>query len=92
MKQTMHQCTLPKEKCKALYNRILLALDGSLSYTDEQVLYDEVKAHACCFDKMDKQRAYKEYVKTRLQRKHVPEEIIIEIRNKIMAMSNGNAI
>jgi hypothetical protein len=86
----MHQCTLPKEKCKALYDRILLALDGSLSHSDEKVLFDEVKEHTCCFDKMDKQKSYKEFVRTRLQRKQVPQEIIVAIRNKVTAITNNH--
>ncbi len=81
------ECLLPKEECKALYQRVLRAVDGELSAKEEQDVLNTIKAYPCCFNKMNLERSYKEFICSRIERKTVPIALVSSIKTKVQQMA-----
>lgn len=81
------ECKLPKEKCQALFDKVIQALDGNLTNEQEQHLLREIEKHPCCFEKMNMEKSFKEFLCNKLTRKEVPLELVASIKDKVHEMS-----
>lgn len=81
------ECKLPKEKCQALFEQVMQALDGNLTDHQEQSLLDEIQKYPCCFEKMNVEKSFKDFISTKLTRKEVPIELVASIKDKVQELS-----
>ena len=81
------ECQLPKEKCQALFDQVIQALDGNLTEHEELELLDEIQKYPCCFEKMNMEKSFKNFISTKLTRKEVPIELITSIKDKVQGLS-----
>lgn len=66
---------------------MFLALDGELSYEEEKEFMDELNRCSWCLEQYHIEKAFKEFLSTRLQRKEIRPEIVREIKNAIRQIS-----
>lgn len=81
------ECLLPKEQCKALYQRVLRAIDGELTADEEQDVLKTIQQYPCCFNKMNLEKSYKEFICSKIERKQVPVALIANIKTKVQQMA-----
>lgn len=83
----MSDCKLPKEKCQALFDQMILALDGNLSNHEEKQLLSEIDKHPCCFEKMNIEKSFRDFLCNKITRKEVPIELVSSIKTKVAELS-----
>lgn len=81
------ECVLPKEECRALYQRVLRAVDGDLSASEEQAILNTIRAYPCCFNKMNLEKSYKEFICSKIERKAVPITLVASIKTKVQLLA-----
>ncbi|MCY7409028.1 MAG: hypothetical protein LH473_02050 [Chitinophagales bacterium] len=72
-----------KHDCKATLERVMLALDGELSETEEKVFLDELNCCSWCLDKFEIEKSFKEYLCDKVKRHTVSSLVVDQIRAKI---------
>lgn len=68
---------------KDLTRRVTLYLDGELSTEDERELLQEIQLNPQYVQLLSKEQNFKEFIKSRLQRKTVSPTLIQSIKDKI---------
>jgi len=80
-------CTNKTHDCTEVISRVFLALDGELTQKEEKEFMDELNRCSWCLDHFNIEKAFKEFLYTKLQRKEVKLDIIQEIKSKIKNIS-----
>lgn len=86
-KQDHKRCDMEKEPCRKIYDKMILSLDGALSPEEEKQLMGEIEEHPCCFEKMHVEKAYREFLCTKITRKTVSVTLIESIKSKVREIS-----
>ncbi len=78
-----HVCLQNEEDCKALADKIVRSLDGSLSHEEELAVIEQIQKYPCCLEKMNIARAYKTFICHKVQKLRVPDTLINSIKSRI---------
>jgi len=78
-----HVCLQKEDDCKALADKIIRSLDGSLSHKEELEVIEQIQKYPCCLEKMNIARAYKAFICHKVQKLQVPDTLIDSIKNRI---------
>ncbi len=70
-------------KFKDLSKRVTLYLDGELSKEEERELLLEIQKNPQYIQLLGKEQNFREFIKTRLQRKKVSPNLVQSIKDKI---------
>ena len=76
-----------QENYKALMAKVNMYLDNELSKTEERALLQELKQNPVYFDLLNKEKSFREFLKSRLQRRKVSPTLIQSIKDKIKTNS-----
>ena len=76
-----------QENYKALMAKVNMYLDNELSKTEERALLQELKQNPVYFDLLNKEKSFREFLKSRLQRRQVSPSLIQSIKDKIKSNS-----
>ena len=66
-----------------LMNRVHLYLDNELSKEDERQLLSELRQNPKLLEKLNKEQAFKEFIKNKVSRKKVSPALVQSIKDKI---------
>lgn len=77
------KCDMEKEECRKLYDMMILSLDGALTAQEEQNLMDEIENHPCCFEQLNIEKAYREFLINKITRKQVSPILVESIKMKV---------
>ena len=69
------------DKCIRILN---LILDDEASSDQEDFFYSHIEKCMVCFSHYNVEKQIRELLKRKLQKKNVPEQLAIDIRNKIV--------
>lgn len=72
-----------KHNCNDTLKKVMLALDNELSAEEEKALLVEVNSCSHCLEKFHIEKTFKSYLCEKIKRRHVPPQIIEQIRIKI---------
>jgi len=72
---------------KALMAKVNMYLDNELTKTEERALLQELKQNPVYFDLLNKEKSFREFLKSRLQRRQVSPSLIQSIKDKIKTNS-----
>ena len=72
---------------KALMAKVNMYLDNELTKTEERALLQELKQNPVYFDLLNKEKTFREFLKSRLQRRQVSPSLIQSIKDKIKSNS-----
>jgi anti-sigma factor (TIGR02949 family) len=72
--------------CKALLEKVILALDGELTTAEEQQLLKEVEECPSCFKKYHIEKSFKDFLASKIERKCASPQCIESIRARIQQM------
>ena len=67
--------------------KVNMYLDNELSKTEERALLQELKQNPVYFDLLNKEKSFREFLKSRLQRRQVSPSLIQSIKDKIKSNS-----
>ena len=85
------QCTLPEHDCKALMNKVYMALDGALTPQEEKDVFCEVEKYPCCLEKLELEKKYRNMLVQSCKCKEVPNGLISTIKERVAQLSaEGN--
>lgn len=70
-------------KIAELTERVKRLVDNQLSKEDEKALLQEIKENPTVMDILKREQSFKEYLKTKLNRKKVSPNLIQSIKDKI---------
>lgn len=76
-----------QENYKALMAKVNMYLDNELSKTEERALLQELKKNPVYFELLNKEKSFREFLKSRLQRRQVSPSLIQSIKDKIKTNS-----
>ena len=76
-----------QENYKALMAKVNMYLDNELTKTEERALLQELKQNPVYFDLLKKEQSFREFLKSRLQRRQVSPSLIQSIKDKIKTNS-----
>jgi len=72
---------------KALMAKVNMYLDNELSKTEERALLQELKQNPVYFELLNKEKSFREFLKSRLHRRQVSPSLIQSIKDKIKTNS-----
>lgn len=76
-------CVLTRAECQRIFENMMLSLDGSLSENQEKDLMNEINKYPCCLEKFEVAQSFKQFLCSKIQRKHVPPSTIAVIKDKV---------
>ncbi len=74
---------LRQENYRQLMKKVNMYLDNELSKEEERALLQEIKQNPTYYELLHKEKSFKEFLKSRLQRRQVSPTLIQSIKNKI---------
>ena len=74
---------LRQENYRQLMKKVNMYLDNELSKEEERALLQEIKQNPTYYKLLHKEKSFKEFLKSRLQRRQVSPTLIQSIKNKI---------
>ena len=74
---------LHQENYRTLMKKVNMYLDNELSKEEERALLQEIKQNPTYYEILHKEKSFKEFLKSRLQRRQVSPTLIQSIKNKI---------
>ena len=80
-------CSNKQHDCSEVISRVFLALDGELTHDEETEFMAELNRCSWCLEQFNIEKAFKEFLSNKLQRKEVQPGIIKEIKDKIKKIS-----
>jgi anti-sigma factor (TIGR02949 family) len=80
-------CTNTPHDCSQVISRVFLALDGELSQHEMQVFMDELNRCSWCLEQFHIEKAFKEFLRSRIERKEIKSDLISRIRDGIKNIS-----
>lgn len=66
-----------------LYRRMNMFLDNELSMEDERKLLEEIQSNPAFYELLNQERSFREFIKSRIQRRKVSPNLIESIKEKI---------
>ncbi|GIV34835.1 MAG: hypothetical protein KatS3mg031_2370 [Chitinophagales bacterium] len=74
---------MAQHDCVQVLSKVFLALDGELTEAEEKEFYLELQRCSCCLNHFNIEKAFKEFLCQKIQRKEVNPDLIVSIREKI---------
>jgi len=72
-----------QENYRALARKVNMYLDNELSKEEERALLLEIKKNPAYYEVLHKEQSFREFLKSRLQRRQVSPSLIQSIKDKI---------
>lgn len=72
---------------RALMQKVNLYLDNELSREEERALLQEIRQNPAYYEVLHKEQSFREFIKSRLQRRQVSPSLIQSIKAKIRTNS-----
>lgn len=69
--------------CRAFSGRVIMYLDGTLSRQEERALLVEMRSCPYCLEKFSRERAFREFIKSKVNRRKVSPMVVQSIKEKI---------
>ena len=76
-----------KHDCSKVLSKVFLSLDGALSPSEEKEFLAELKECSCCLDSFHIEKAFKEFLINKVEKKQVKPDLISNIKMKIKEIS-----
>ncbi|NNC94294.1 MAG: hypothetical protein HKN92_01950 [Chitinophagales bacterium] len=78
--------------CSKVLAKVILALDGEMSPTEEKNFLDEINHCPSCLQKYDIEKSFKSFLCHKVHKKHISSNTISNIKDKIKDFrTEGNA-
>ncbi|HAP01445.1 MAG TPA: hypothetical protein DCQ93_05910 [Bacteroidetes bacterium] len=72
-----------RHNCERMMRQVMLLLDGELSEKQEQDFLTEVKICPHCLESFQMEKAYKEFLFSKVEKKKLPSQTIEDMKMKI---------
>ena len=66
-----------------LFDKVNMFLDNELSDEQQRQLLDEIKTNPAYYDVLSKEKSFREFIKSKVQRRSVSPALIQSIKDKI---------
>ena len=75
--------TASSHDCRAFSRQVILYLDGALTKEEERNLLIEMRSCPKCLEKYSKEKAFREFIKSKVSRRKVSPTLVQSIKDRI---------
>lgn len=73
--------------CKEILKKAMMMMDGELTDDEQRQFVSHIEKCPKCLDKYNIEKSLKEFMCNKIQRKHMPDDFISNIKNNITKAS-----